>query len=176
MRAPIAKIFLLTFALGLPSGQAHATTGYSITIPSVASYPTTTIRFSAPSVLKGSQAIAASSIKVSFNDANFSALPTGGQWVTNASGTYFAFTCNPSSLACMKATRNKGTYTYKLVGPAFAAPATNGRYHLNWDVNPPGDVIKDIAVLPEPSSILLFLGGMLALAGLTRKKLSASRC
>jgi hypothetical protein len=101
-------------------------TRYSITIPSVAGYPTTTIRFSAPSVLTGSKPLGASSIKVSFEGANFAASPTGGQWVTNASGTYFGFTCNRSSVACMKTTRGKGSYTYKLVGPAFAAPVPKG--------------------------------------------------
>jgi len=175
MKATTANVFLFALALCLPSAQAHAT-GYSITIPSVASYPTTTIRFSAPSVLNGSQPIAASSIKVSFNDGNFSASATGGQWVTNGSGTYFAFTCAPSSVACMKATRGKGSYTYKLVGPAFAAPGAKGQFHLNWDVNPPGDVVQDTAVVPEPTSILLFFGGILALAKLTRKRLSAPTC
>jgi hypothetical protein len=163
MRATTAKVFLFALALCLASAQAYAT-GYSIIIPSVANYPTTTIRFSA------------SSIKVSFNDANFSATPTGGQWITNASGTYFGFTCAPSSVACMKATRGKGTYTYKLVGVALVAPATRGRFQLNWDVNPPGDVVEDVAILPEPSSILLLLGGMLMLAWLMRRKLSVARC
>ena len=175
MRTTTAKVFLFALALCLASAQAYAT-GYSITIPSVANYPTTTIRFSAPGILNGSQSIAASSIKVSFNDASFSATPTGGQWITNASGTYFGFTCVPSSVACMKATRGKGTYTYKLVGAALVAPATRGRFQLNWDVNPPGDVVEDVAILPEPSSILLLLGGMLMLVWLTRRKLSISRC
>lgn len=172
MKATTWKIFLLALALGMPSARAHAT-GYSLTIPSVADYPATTIRFSAPGVLTGSQPIAASSIKVSFTDANFSATPAGGQWITNASGTYFAFTCAPSSLACMKATRGKGSYTYKLVGPAFAAPTTKGRFHLNWDVNPPGDVVEDIVEVPEPSTVFLFLAGMLALAWATRKRVIA---
>ncbi len=172
MKATIAKTFVLALALCLPSVMAHAT-GYSITIPSVAGYPTTTIRFSAPQVLSGSQAITADKIKVSFNDANFSASPAGGQWITNASGTYFAFTCAPSSAACMKASRGKGSYTYKLVGPAMLAPATQGKFHLNWDVNPPGDVAEDIAEVPEPGSVFLLLTGMLALVWLTRKKLAA---
>src|SRR5512146_1504979 len=172
MRATTAKVFLAALALCLASAQAYAT-GYSITIPSVANYPTTTIRFSAPGILNGSQPIAASSIKVSFNDANFSATPTGGQWITNASGTYFGFTCAPSSVACMQATRGKGSYTYKLVGPAFAAPTTTGRFHLNWDVNPPGDVVEDIVEVPEPSTVFLFLAGMLALAWATRKRVIA---
>lgn len=152
--------------------MAHAT-GYSITIPSVAGYPTTTVRFSAPGVLTGSQAIAANSIKVSFDGANFAASPTGGQWVTNASGTYFGFACNPSSVACMKATRGKGSYTYKLVGPAFTAPAAKGVFHLAWDVNPPGDVVLDFLEVPEPSSVFLFLTGMLALGWFTRKRVMA---
>lgn len=172
MKATTAKIFVLALTLCLPSAMAHAT-GYSITIPSVAGYPTTTIRFSTPGVLTGSQPIAASSLKVSFNGANFAASPAGGQWVTNASGTYFGFTCDPSSVACMKATRGKGSYTYKLVGPAFTAPATKGRFHLNWDVNPPGDVVEDISVVPEPSSILLFLAGMLTLGWVSRKRVTA---
>lgn len=171
MKATTAKIFVLALALCLPAVKAHAT-GYSITIPSVAGYPTTTIRFAAP-VLNGSQSIAADKIKVSFSDASFSASPAGGQWITNASGTYFGFTCAPSSVACMKATRGKGTYTYKLVGPATFAPAAKGKFHLNWDVNPPGDVVQDVAVLPEPASIYLMLTGMLALAWLTRKKFAA---
>ncbi len=172
MKATAPKIVVLALALCLPSALAHAT-GYSITIPSVAGYPTTTIRFSAPGVLNGSQAIAANTIKASFDDANFAASPAGGQWVTSASGTYFGFTCNPSSVACMKATRGKGSYTYKLVGPAFTAPATKGEFHLNWDVNPPGDVVLDVAVLPEPSSVFLFLTGMLALGWFTRKRVMA---
>ncbi|MGE5206187.1 MAG: PEP-CTERM sorting domain-containing protein [Chlamydiota bacterium] len=172
MKAITAKIFVLALALCLPSVMAHAT-GYSITIPSVAGYPTTTIRFSAPGVLNGSQSIAADKMKVSFSDANFSASAAGGQWITNASGTYFAFTCTPSSAACMKATRGKGSYTYKLVGPAMLAPATKGKFHLNWDVNPPGDVVEDVAELPEPASIFLLLGGMLGLVWITRKKLAA---
>lgn len=172
MKTTTAKIFALALALGLPSAMAHAT-GYSITIPSVAGYPTTTIRFSAPGVLTGSQPIAGNSIKASFNGGDFAAAPTGGQWVTNASGTYFGFTCNPSSVACMKATRGKGSYTYKLVGPAFSAPARKGEFHLNWDVNPPGDVVQDVAVLPEPSSVFLFLTGMLTLGWVTRKRVMA---
>lgn len=172
MKATTAKIFVLALALCLPSAMAHAT-GYSITIPSVAGYPTTTIKFSAPGFLTGSQAIAANSIKVSFDGADFAASPTGGQWVTNASGTYFGFTCNASSLECMKATRGKGSYTYKLVGPAFTAPARKGEFHLNWDVNPPGDVVLDVANLPEPSSVFLFLTGMLTLIWVTRKKVMA---
>jgi hypothetical protein len=172
MKATTLKIFVLALALCLPSAMAHAT-GYSITIPSVAGYPTTTIRFSAPGVLTGSQAIAANSIKASFAGANFAASPTGGQWVTNASGTYFGFTCDTSSVACMKATRGKGSYTYKLVGPAFAAPSTKGEFHLNWDVNPPGDVSQDISRVPEPSSVLLLLGGMLTLGWVMRKRVTA---
>jgi hypothetical protein len=172
MKATTAKIFLVALAICLPSAKAHAT-GYSITIPSVATYPTTTIRFSAPGVLNGSQTIAAGSIKVSFNGANFAAAPSGGRWITNGSGTYFGFTCAPSSVACTKATRGTGSYTYKLVGPAFAAPASKGEFHLNWDVNPPGDVAQDVSNVPEPSSIVLFLGGMLALVGLTRKRMTA---
>ena len=172
MKATTPKIFVLALALCLPSAMAHAT-GYSITIPSVAGYPTTTIRFSAPGVLTGSQPIAANSIKVSFDGADFAASPIGGQWVTNASGTYFGFTCNRSSVACMNATRGKGFYTYKLVGPAFTAPTTKGVFHLNWDVNPPGDVVLDTAVLPEPSSVFLLLAGMLALGWVTRKKVMA---
>ncbi|HSB75354.1 MAG TPA: PEP-CTERM sorting domain-containing protein [Terriglobales bacterium] len=172
MKATTAKMFVLALALGLMSAMAQAT-DYSITIPSVASYPATTIRFSAPGVLRGSQAIAANSIKVSFEGANFSASPTGGQWVTNASGTYFGFACDPSSVACMKATRGKGSYTYKLVGAAFAAPAKKGVFHLNWDVNPPGDVAEDFATLPEPSSLWLLVVGMLALVWLNRRKVTA---
>ena len=172
MKVTAPKIFVLALALCLPSAMAHAT-GYSITIPSVAGYPTTTIGFSAPGVLTGSQAIAANSIKVSFDGAQFAASPTGGQWVTNASGTYFGFTCNPSSVACMKATRGKGSYTYKLVGPALTAPAAKGVFHLAWDVNPPGDVVLDVAELPEPSSVFLFLTGMLALGWFTRKRVMA---
>jgi PEP-CTERM motif-containing protein len=172
MKATTAKIFVLALALCLPSAMAHAT-GYAITIPSVAGYPTTTIRFSTPGMLTGSQPIAASTIKVSFNGANFAASPAGGRWITNASGTYFGFTCDQSSVACMKATRGKGSYTYKLVGPAFTAPAAKGEFHLNWDVNPPGDVAQDISVVPEPSSILLFLAGMLTLGWVSRKKVTA---
>jgi hypothetical protein len=172
MKATTLKIFVLALALCLPSAMAHAT-GYSITIPSVAGYPTTTIRFSAPGVLTGAQAISANSIKARFDDANFAASPTGGQWVTNAAGTYFAFTCNRSSVACMNATRGKGFYTYKLVGPAFTAPSTKGVFHLNWDVNPPGDVAQDTAVLPEPNSMFLLLGGMLALGWVMRKRVMA---
>lgn len=172
MNVTTVKIFVLTLALCLPSSMAHATR-YSVTIPSVAGYPTTTIRFSAPSVLTGSKPLGASSIKVSFEGANFAASPTGGQWVTNASGTYFGFTCNRSSVACMKATRGKGSYTYKLVGPAFAAPSSKGEFHLNWDVNPPGDVAQDISRLPEPGSVLLLLAGMLSLGWLMRKRVMA---
>ena len=172
MKATTLKIFVLALALCLPSAMAHAT-GYSITIPSVAGYPTTTIRFSAPGVLTGSQAIAANSIKASFAGEDFAALPTGGQWVTDASGTYFGFTCKPSSVACMNATRGKGFYTYKLVGPAFTAPASKGEFHLNWDVNPPGDVSQDISNVPEPSSLFLFLAGILALGWVTRKRVMA---
>ena len=173
MKATTAKILVLALALCLPSAMAHAT-GYSITIPSVAGYPTTTIKFSAPGVLTGSQPIAASSIKVSFDGANFAASPSGGQWVTDASGTYFGFTCDTSSVACMKATRGKGAYTYKLVGPAFTAPASKGEFHLNWDVNPPGDVAQDVSVVPEPSSVFLLLAGMLGLGWVTRKRVMAS--
>lgn len=172
MKATTLKIFVLALALCLSTAMAHAT-GYSITIPSVAGYPTTTIRFSAPGVLNGSQAIAANSIKASFAGANFAASPTGGQWVTNASGTYFGFTCSRSSIACMKATRGKGFYTYKLVGPAFTAPASKGEFHLNWDVNPPGDVSQDALTVPEPSSLFLFFAGMLALGWVRRKRVMA---
>jgi hypothetical protein len=73
----------------------------------------------------------------------------------------------------MKATRGKGSYTYKLVGPAFAAPSSKGEFHLNWDVNPPGDVAQDISRLPEPGSVLLLLAGMLSLGWLMRKRVMA---
>lgn len=172
MKATTAKIFVLMLALCLPSAMAHAT-GYSITIPSVAGYPTTTIRFSAPGVLTGSQTIAANSIKASFDGTNFVASPVGGQWVTTASGTYFGFTCNRSSVACMKATRGKGSYTYKLVGPAFTAPAAKGEFHLNWDVNPPGDLSLDSVTVPEPSSLFLLLTGMLSLGWVMRNRVMA---
>lgn len=172
MKPTRLKIFVLALALCLPSAMAHAT-GYSITIPSVAGYPTTTIRFSAPGVLTGSQPIAANSIKASFDGADFAASPTGGQWVTNASGTYFGFTCNRSSVPCMNATRGKGFYTYKLVGRAFTAPASKGEFHLNWDVNPPGDVVLDFVTVPEPNSMFLLLGGMLALGWVMRKRVMA---
>lgn len=171
MKATTLKIFVLAVALCLPSAMAHAT-GYTITIPSVAGYPTTTIRFSVPGVMAGSQTIPPRSIKVSFDGTNFAASPTGGQWVTDASGTYFGFTCEPSSVACMKATRGKGSYTYKLVGPVLTAPVGKGEFHLNWDVNPPGDVVLDLAV-PEPSSVLLLLGGMLTLGWVMRKRVMA---
>jgi hypothetical protein len=47
-------------------------------------------------------------------------------------------------------------------------PASKGTYALVWDVNPPGDIVEDVLVVPEPSTLIMVGGGMFGLLGMRR--------
>jgi len=141
---------------------------YNIVIPKVLSYPATTLTFSSESAILGSPSVAAYKVRVKFDNPNWAAAVSDAHLVTTAGGTYFKFTCQASSAACLEATRGSGSYTYSLVPSTLPAPSANGTYALVWDVNPPGDTILDIVGVPEPSILVMLGGGLLGLSGMRR--------
>lgn len=164
---------ILAIALLVILGAVRArVSNYTIVIPKVLTYPTTTLTFSSHAVLAGSRSVAPSGVAVKFDDPNWAAAVSEAHLVTTAGGTYFKLSCQASSAACLQATRGSGSYTYALVPSGLPAPSKKGSYALAWDVNPPGDVVLDNVVVPEPGSLLLLGTGLLALVGLMRKKVT----
>jgi hypothetical protein len=163
----VAATFSVAFLLILTAAYSRKSS-YNIVIPRVLSYPTTTLAFSVRSVFPGSPFVAADKIRVKFDNPNWAASVTEARVVTKAGGTYFKFTCQASSAACLEATRGSGSYTYALIPATLPAPSAKGTYALVWDVDPPGDTVSDTAVLPEPSILVMLPAGLLGLLGMRR--------
>jgi hypothetical protein len=162
------KIILTLLALlFIPIAASAADAGYSVVIPRVLSYPTTTMTFSSRGLFFYSQPITPSSIHVNFDNPSWSATISDVQWLTKGGGTYITFACAASSTACMQATRGKGSYKYSLMPTTSVAPSTVGKFALTWDVVPPGDLVLDGVVVsaPEPSSLSMLLLGLVLLLG-----------
>ena len=141
---------------------------YSIVIPKVLTYPTTTLTFSAKPAILGSSTLKADKVQVKFDNPNWAATVSEAHLVTKAGGTYFKLTCQDSSALCLDATRGSGSYTYSLVPSTLPVPVAKGTYALVWDVNPPGDTVQDVLVAPEPSTLIMLGGGLVGLLGIRR--------
>jgi hypothetical protein len=154
-------------------------TNHKIVIPKVLTYPTTTLAFSSKAVLADSQVKAPGGIggiRVKFDDPSWAASVSAARWMTTVGGTYFKFTCEASSTACMQATKGSGTYTYALTPTTDPVPRGYGRYALIWDVTPPGDQVFDLdANVPEIDSsssiaaLALITGAVLLIRGRRKK-------
>jgi hypothetical protein len=136
---------------------------HKVVIPKVLTYPTTTLEFSSK---------APAGVRVKFDNPNWAASASDVHWVTTGGGTYFKLTCETSSAVCMQATRGKGAYTYALTPTTAPAPQGFGRYALLWDVNPPGDLVFDVAIgVPEidattgGAALALLAGAVLLIRG-----------
>jgi len=148
---------------------------YSVTIPKVLSYPTTDFAFSTNSFFEGLDSVKASDVRVQFDNPNWSASVTEVRLRGGGPGTYFKLACAPTSAACMKQVGPAGTYSYVLMPEGSAAPSKNGQYALTWDVRPPGDLVQDILVAPEPSTLPLLALGLAGLFFVASKKLVFNR-
>jgi PEP-CTERM motif len=167
----IAISLVALVALLLPSVSSARQTNYSVTIPKVLSYPTTTLTFSSRAVFPGLKSVKPAGVRAQFDNPEWSATVSEARWNTGGAGTYFKFACQATSAACMKAAGPSGTYSYVLQPDGAAAPSKNGQYALTWDVRPPGDMVFDVAVLtPEPSTFGLLAIGLLALFFVVRRK------
>jgi hypothetical protein len=172
MRKVIAVMLLI---LGTTIAAVHGRqSNYKIVIPKVLTYPTTTLAFSSKAVLAGSQIKAPGGIRVKFDDPSWVASVSDARWVTTGGGTYFKFTCEATSTACMQATKGSGTYTYALTPTTQHAPSAYGyrKHSLNWDVTPPGDITDDeVSVTPEldpttgAAALVLITGAVLIIRG-----------
>jgi PEP-CTERM motif len=164
-----AIIGILAVAVLVMLAAAHSRkSNYSIVIPKVLTYPTTTLTFASRSAILGAPSVAADKVQVKFDNPNWAATVSEAHLVTKAGGTYFKLSCQASSTPCLEATRGSGSYTYSLVPSSLPAPAEKGTYALVWDVNPPGDTIQDVLVVPEPNTLFMLGGGLVGLLGLRR--------
>jgi hypothetical protein len=141
---------------------------YNIQIPKVLTYPTTTLAFSARSLIPGAPSVVADKIRVTFDNPDWAASVSEAHLRTKTGGTYFKFTCQASSAPCLQATRGTGSYTYSLLPSTLPAPSTRGTYAMVWDVNPPGDPVTDTFVMPEPTVLVMLGPGLVGLFGLRR--------
>jgi hypothetical protein len=165
------KMIVGTFAVAVLLVLAAAysrKSSYNIVIPKVLTYPTTTLAFSARSTIPGNPSVATDKIRVTFDNPNWAASVSEAHLVTKAGGTYFKFTCQTSSAACLEATRGSGSYTYSLQPGTLPAPSAKGTYAMVWDVNPPGDLAPDSVVIPEPAVLFMLGPGLVGLWGLRR--------
>lgn len=165
------KMIVGTFAVAvlLILGAAYSRkSSYNIVIPKVLTYPTTTLAFSARSMIPGNPSVAPDKVRVTFDNPNWAASVSEVHFVTKAGGTYFKFTCQASSATCLEATRGSGSYTYSLVPGTLPAPSVRGTYAMVWDVNPPGDTVTDMVAMPEPGILLMLGPGLVGVIGLRR--------
>jgi hypothetical protein len=169
----IAMTLVALAALLMPSVSSARQTKYSVTIPKVLSYPTTTLTFSSSAVFPGLKSVKPADVRVQFDNPEWAATVSEAHWNTSRAGTYFKLACQPTSSACLKAVGPSGTYAYVLEPENAGAPSKNGQYALTWDVRPPGDMVFDVAVLtPEPATFPLLAIGLLGLLLVARRKLA----
>ncbi len=170
----IAMTLVALAALLMPSVSSARQTKYSVTIPKVLSYPTTTLTFSSSAVFPGMKSVKPADVRVQFDNPEWAATVSEAHWNTSRAGTYFKFACQPTSAPCMKAVGPSGTYAYVLEPEGSAAPSKDGQHALTWDVRPPGDLVFDMEVgtTPEPSTLPLLAIGLLGLFFVARKKLA----
>jgi PEP-CTERM motif len=170
----IAMGLVALATLLMPSVSSARQTKYSVTIPKVLSYPTTTLTFSSSAVFPGLRSVKPADVRAQFDNPEWSATVSEAHWNTSRPGTYFKLTCQATSSACLKAAGPSGTYTYVLEPEGAAAPSKDGQYSYTWDVRPPGDQIEDTIerTTPEPATFPLLAIGLLGLFFVARKKLA----
>src|SRR5579862_219910 len=143
-------IGILAVAVLVMLAAAHSRkSNYSIVIPKVLTYPTTTLTFASRGAILGSLSVAADRVEVKFDNPNWAATVSEAHLVTKAGGTYFKLICQAWSAPCLEATRGSGSYTYSLVPSTLPVPAAKGTYALVWDVNPRATRFKTLLWFPN---------------------------